>query len=158
MSSRLLAGAAGVARACAAAAVVTHEASPAKPNPKPYRNPTAGSALVLQFPGMHRARVRRDLCTLGFSIGTAPWYLRATMLRRHGAAIAPMLVAKAGREHNAGSNASIDRFVAAARLVGADVRLVTHARGVRGFDISNRDARGRAIIRETLAFFRARLR
>ena len=136
------------------------------------------------------------ICTLGFSVGTAPWHLWATMrepapyarcnvafygpldfagdafsidpalakefsaltyLQRHGPRIPPLLVARAGREPFRGINASIERFLAEARTLGADVRVVTHERGVHGFDVFNRDRRSREIVRQALAFFRARL-
>ena len=137
------------------------------------------------------------LCTLGFSIGTAPWHLWATMrepspdvrcnvvyygpldfkalhlsldpnlvdefsaltwLRRHDSKVPAMLIAKAGRNENEGINDSIDRFVAAAQELRADVRLVTHPTGSHGFDLRNAEATSRSIIRQTLAYFRSRLR
>ena len=248
-----------------------------------YRNPTAGKALVLQLPGMHRAKVKREhrlpavspaadgrlpaaeragslacrpprrasglrpderpegrlgatdrrvraergcvrhplrrrapvaaqpgrgcpgrdrvrplaleaprvdpnrLCTLGFS---APWHLWATMrdprswlrcnvvyyepldlqsrelgdefsalayLRRSPASIPPMLVVKAGRDANAGTNESIDRFQAAATELHADVRVVTDPGAAHGFDVGPRTARARAIVKQTLRFLKARL-
>jgi acetyl esterase/lipase len=136
------------------------------------------------------------LCTLGFSIGTAPWHLWATLhapdpaircnvdyygpldfqtlrlgldpalvdefsaityLRSSGGKIPPMLIAKAGQDDNEGINDSIDRFVAAAQDLHADVTLVTHPTGLHGFDLRNPDATSRSILRQTLQFFRARL-
>jgi acetyl esterase/lipase len=136
------------------------------------------------------------LCTLGFSIGTAPWHLWAAMrepqphlrcnvvyygamdlgglgfdvqpqaveeysaltyLRRDGAAIAPMLIAKAGRETFAGINVSIDRFVGEARTLGAPVTLIEHANGVHGFDAETNDERTLEIMTATLDFFRRSL-
>jgi dipeptidyl aminopeptidase/acylaminoacyl peptidase len=145
----------------------------------------------------HRLAVDPNrLCTLGFSVGTAPWHLWATArepapfakcnvslygpldfrssafgldpslveefsaltyLRRHGAAIPPMLIVKAGREENEGINESIDRFAAAARAAHADVRVVTHATGAHAFDVGARSARSRAVVREVLRFLRTRL-
>jgi dienelactone hydrolase len=162
--------------------------------------PSTDVATAISYVRAHGRKLGIDpnrVCTLGFSLGTAPWHLWATMhapapfvrcnvsyygpldlgelhelnpppsfveeysaityLRRYGAAIPPMLIAKAGAETNEGFNASIDKFVAEAQQRGADVRLVTHETGVHGFDLSYRDARARAIIRETLAFFRSRL-
>jgi dienelactone hydrolase len=156
--------------------------------------PSTDVAAALAYVRAHARRLGIDaarVCTLGFSMGTAPWHLWAAMkrpdpsvrcnvsfygpldltqpdltisrrlaeeysaltfLRRDGARIAPMLVAKAGRETNPGFNEAIDRFVGEAARVGAPVRLVTHATGGHAFDLAPRDARSRAIIREALAF------
>jgi alpha-beta hydrolase superfamily lysophospholipase len=92
------------------------------------------------------------------SPSTVEEYSAITYLRRDGAQIAPMLVVKAGQDANAGINSSIDRFVAEAQRVGADIRLLTHENGEHGFDTGRRTARTRAIIKQTLAFLRARLR
>jgi len=121
------------------------------------------------------------LCAVGFS---APWHLWATMrdpkpwlrcnvvyyepldfqspavgdefsalayLRRLGGSIPPMLVVEAGRD------ASIDRFQAAATELHADVRVVTYPEAQPGFDVGPKTARARAIMRQTLSFLRARL-
>ena len=132
------------------------------------------------------------LCTLGFSIGTAPWHLWAalhdrrpyircnvvyygpmelrnldfsmepalvqeysalTYLRRDGAEIAPMLIAKAGYESNQGINASIDRFVAEGRRLHARVTLLEHPEGVHGFDVQTDDQRTVQIMEATLDYF-----
>jgi len=209
-----------------------------------YRNPTPGRAVVLQIPGMHRAKVHRNivyrrglrldvyrprnargrlpavlvggprsspqrigwaqliaasglaavpfdlrsdgdvttaiayvraharrlgidggrLCTMWFS--TAPALSRLTSSLRcsvvyyasldSAVKYPPMLVVKAGRD-NAGINASIDRFEAAALEQHADVRVVTNATARHGFDLGPRTARTRAVMRETLRFLRARL-
>ena len=163
--------------------------------------PSADVAAAIRFLRTRGASLGVDpewMCTLGFSIGTAPWHLHAAMreplpfmrcnavyygaldfrdlaerfsvdrttlepyealtyLRRRGAAVPPMLIAKAGGDEPA-INGSIDRFVAAAREVGAPVELVTHPTGPHGFDVRARGAASRRIIRRTLAFFRERLR
>lgn len=85
-------------------------------------------------------------------------YSAITYLRRRSGDIPPMLVAKAGREANAGINDSIDRFAAAARQLSAPLEVLVHARGSHGFDTNRHDERSRAIIRRTLSFFRERLR
>jgi dienelactone hydrolase len=137
----------------------------------------------------HAARLGIDrgrLCTLGFSAGSAPWQLWATMrdpqawlrcnvvyygpldfrspeysamtyLDRHGGRIPPMLVVKAGRDRTAGVNDSIDRFEAEARQLHADLRVVTNAAARQRFDLGPRTARSRAIVRQTLRYLRARL-
>ena len=81
------------------------------------------------------------------------------------AAAAALPASAAYRNPTAGSalalqipiNDSIDRFVAAARRVGAPVELVTHPSGPHGFDVNGPGTTSRRIIRRTLAFFRDRL-
>jgi BD-FAE len=163
------------------------------------RDPSRDVAAAIAYVRAHAARLGIDatrLCTLSFSAESAPWHLWATMrdpqpwlrcnvvyygpldfqspafsidsglveefsaltyLRRHPSRIPPMLVIKAGRDRDEGVNESIDRFETAARSLHADVRVVTHATGSRGFDISRPTARARAIVRETLRFLKARL-
>jgi acetyl esterase/lipase len=162
-------------------------------------DPSYDVAAAIAFVRSHASEFGIDadrLCSLGFSLGTAPWHLWATMrtrqpyvrcnvvyygaldfhdtrfpldpaladefsaltyLRRDGAAIAPMLIAKAGRDRFAEINASIDRFVAEARTLGAPVELLVHPTGPHGFDTWRGNKRAQAIIRQTLAFFRQRL-
>jgi alpha-beta hydrolase superfamily lysophospholipase len=84
-------------------------------------------------------------------------YEAVSYVRHRGSSVPPMLIAKAGADDSA-INGSIDRFVAAAREVGAPVELVTHPTGPHGFDVRARGAASRRIIRRTLAFFRAHLR
>jgi dienelactone hydrolase len=161
--------------------------------------PAQDVAAAIAYVRAHAAAlgVDRDrLCTLGFSIGTAPWHLWATMrepipavrcnvvyygpldfqtlrlsldpkladevsaltyLRLHDGKVPPMLIAKAGQDENDGINDSIDRFVAAAQELHADVRLLTHPTGSHGFDLRNDDAQSRSIIAQTLAYFRSHL-
>ena len=163
--------------------------------------PSADVAAAMRFLRARGASLGVDpdrMCTLGFSIGTAPWHLHAAMreplpfvrcnavfygamdfrdlatrfsvdrnrlepyeavsyVRRRGAGIPPMLLAKAGADDPA-INDSIDRFVASARETGAPVELVTHPSGPHGFDARTPGATSRRIIRRTLAFFGDRLR
>lgn len=136
------------------------------------------------------------LCTLGFSLGTAPWHLWATLrepqpfnrcnavyygpldlktvavdidpakideysaityLRKYEGKIPPMFVVQAGRDSFAGINDSIERFVKAALELGAPIELRKHPTGPHGFDTTTPGARSQAIIKRTLAFFRAKL-
>jgi len=162
-------------------------------------DPSRDVAAAIAYVRAHAAELGIDpdrLCSLGFSLGTAPWHLWATMrdpepyvrcnvvyygavdfhdarfpldpsladefsaltyLRRDGAAIAPMLIAKAGRDRFAEINDSIDRFVAEARRVGAPVELLVHPTGPHGFDTWRGNRRAQTIIRQTLSFLRARL-
>jgi dienelactone hydrolase len=140
-------------------------------------------AAALAFVRAHGRKLGIDgsrLCALGFSTGSVPWLLSATMraprpwlrcnvvyygpldsalndLRADPAGIPPMLVVKAGRDENAGVNESIDRFAGAAQALHADVRVVTNPTARQGFDLGPRNARTRAIMRQTLRFLRARL-
>ena len=163
-------------------------------------DPSHDVAAAIRYVRAHAVTLGLDadrVCTLGFSLGTAPWHLWATMeklapyvkcnavyyspldfagftdvqmdpryvkeysaityLRQHGTKIAPMLIAKAGRDGFTGINVSIDRFAREATKLGADVTVLTHPTGQHGFDTADRNARPRAIIRQTLLFFRARL-
>jgi acetyl esterase/lipase len=78
------------------------------------------------------------------------------MLRRNGARVAPVLVARAGLD-NPGLNAGIDAFVREALAQGAEIQLLNHAQGRHGFDILDDNDRSREIIRATLEFLKARL-
>jgi dienelactone hydrolase len=69
--------------------------------------------------------------------------------------VPPLLAVKATRDA-ASVNESIDRFQAAAQEVHADVRVVT-APGRHGFDVGRSTKRGRAVVKETLRFLKARL-
>jgi dienelactone hydrolase len=107
------------------------------------------------------------LCTLAFSSRAAAWqlrgrkpWLRCSVVYYGGldaavpGRVPPLLVVKAVRD--ATVNESIDRFAAAAGDVHADVRVVT-APGRHGFDVRRSTRRGRAVVKETLRFLRARL-
>jgi acetyl esterase/lipase len=162
------------------------------------QDPADDVAAAIAYARANAARLGIDagrLCTLGFSLGTAPWHLWAAMhdpqpwircnviyygppdltrgfeidaaaaekfsaltyLRRDGAKIAPMQIAKAGRDAFPAIPASIDRFVAEARRLGAPVELLTHPSGPHGFDLEKPDATSRRTIRQTLSFLRRQL-
>lgn len=70
--------------------------------------------------------------------------------------VAPMLVARAGRDHP-WLNASVDRFVLEALARNASLELLTHPEGQHGFDILDDDERSREIIARTLDFLKRRL-
>ena len=81
-----------------------------------------------------------------------------TYLRRDGPRTAPLLAVRAGRDRFREINRSIGRFVAEARTRTALVELQTHPRADHAFDVGGSgDARGRAIVRRTLGFFREHL-
>lgn len=95
-----------------------------------------------------------DLGDLSVSEGNVDKYSAVRHLRRRGKTSPPMLVTRAGRERFPGINESIDRFVATAGEVGADVELLEHEAGQRGFDVRDADDRSRAIIARTVEFLR----
>jgi dienelactone hydrolase len=68
----------------------------------------------------------------------------------------PIFVAKAGLDSKDITEA-IDALQKRAQELGATVQVVTHARGVHGFDMRNHDARSRAILRQAVAFVRAQV-
>ena len=130
-----------------------------------------GGPAALAYVRAHATGLGIDagrLCALGFG-RTAAWQFAVRGLRCNVAyyaplgtrqprsRMAPLLVAKAGRDSSAGVNASIDRFAAAARDSHADVRVTTDAAGGRGFDVGRPTPRAKAVVKETLRFLRARL-
>jgi dienelactone hydrolase len=68
----------------------------------------------------------------------------------------PIFAAKAGLDSEF-INDAIDVLNRRAQEIGASVQVVIHPRGVHGFDVRNHDARSRAILRQAVAFARARL-
>ena len=62
------------------------------------------------------------------------------------------LLIKAGKDRFVGINASIDRFVATARHVGASVELITHDDGEHGFEVMAPHERTTEIITRTVTF------
>jgi acetyl esterase/lipase len=78
-------------------------------------------------------------------------YLRGNPLE-----IAPMFVARAGRDRPA-LNATIDRYVAAALELNADLRLVNHPGGPHAFATRDDSPRSREIVRAALEFVRTHL-
>ena len=68
----------------------------------------------------------------------------------------PIFAAKAGQDSE-DINDAIDALRERAQEIGAAVQVVTHARGVHGFDVHNHDARSRAILKQAVAFVRARV-
>jgi dienelactone hydrolase len=128
---------------------------------------------AIAYVGAHSRGLGIDagrLCTLGFSSRAAGRLLGATIGHKPGlrcavvyygrvdadpAQVPPLLAVKAKRD-TASVNESIDRFQAGAQKLHADVRVVTFP-GRHGFDVGRSTRRGRAIVRETLRFVRARL-
>jgi dienelactone hydrolase len=68
----------------------------------------------------------------------------------------PTFLAKAGLDEP-WINEAIDAYARRAKALEADVRVVTHAHGLHGFDARNHDARSRAILRAAIAFAREHL-
>jgi acetyl esterase/lipase len=90
----------------------------------------------------------RVRCALAFYGAPDPKVLRADS--------PPTFLAKAALDSSF-VNDAIDAYVARAKAIAADVRLVVHPRGQHGFDLAPGDARARAILRQAVQFSRARL-
>jgi len=69
----------------------------------------------------------------------------------------PILLARAGREHVAAVNASIDGFVTRAVAANLPLTFVNHADGPHGFELFDDSAATRAIVRQALAFMQDHL-
>jgi acetyl esterase/lipase len=87
-------------------------------------------------------------CVLGFYGAPNP-----RLLRRGSP---PVFIAKAGLDSPLINNA-ISALKKRAVKVRAKVRVVTHPRGVHGFDVRNHDARSREILRQAVSFSRSHL-
>jgi len=68
-----------------------------------------------------------------------------------------LFVARAGRDHFAGLNESIDAFVAAALRYNLPVMLVNHATGPHMFDLVDDTAASREVVLAMVNFLRAKL-
>jgi acetyl esterase/lipase len=68
----------------------------------------------------------------------------------------PTFIAKAGFD-SSDINDAIDAYVARAKTIGADVRLVVHPSGRHGFDLAPGSARTGAILRQAVRFARTAL-
>jgi acetyl esterase/lipase len=71
--------------------------------------------------------------------------------------IAPLFIARAGRDQIPTMNDSIDRFIREAIDKNAAIDFANHPQGVHGFDNQNDDARSREIIRRVIDFMRTHL-
>ena len=71
--------------------------------------------------------------------------------------IAPIFIARAGRDQVPTMNDSIDRFVREALSRNAALTIANHPEGVHGFDNQTNDDRSREIIRNAIAFMKAHL-
>lgn len=72
--------------------------------------------------------------------------------------IAPIFIGRAGADHIATLNDSIDRFVAQALAKNVSITVANHPTGVHGFDNQNDDERSREIIRMAIDFMREHLK
>ena len=84
-------------------------------------------------------------------------YSALAYLKDHAAAMAPLFIARAGRDEVPGMDASIDRFVAEALARNAPITLANHPQGVHGFDSQTDDERSREIVRQVVEFLQAHL-
>jgi acetyl esterase/lipase len=79
-----------------------------------------------------------------------------THLERRGAAMTPLLIAKAALDRP-GINDSIDAFVERATAAGAPVELEVHEQGRHAFDVIDDGERSRQIIHRAIDYMRAHL-
>jgi acetyl esterase/lipase len=91
------------------------------------------------------ARIR---CVLGFYGAPSPRLIRRGR--------PPVFIGKAGLDSSV-INDAINAFKRRAVRLRAKVRVVTHPRGVHGFDVRNHDARSREILRQAVSFARSHL-
>lgn len=68
--------------------------------------------------------------------------------------IAPLFIARAGRDQVPTMNDSIDRFTREALSRNLSLSLINHPNGVHGFDNQNDDDRSREIIQSAIAFMK----
>jgi acetyl esterase/lipase len=68
--------------------------------------------------------------------------------------IAPLFIARAGRDQVPTMNDSIDRFTREAVSKNLSLSLINHPTGVHGFDNQNDDDRSREIIHDAIAFMK----
>lgn len=71
--------------------------------------------------------------------------------------IAPIFLARAGRDQIATMNDSIDRFIGEALAKNAPLTMMNHPNGVHGFDNQTDDDRSREIIQSAIAFMKRHL-
>jgi len=71
--------------------------------------------------------------------------------------IAPIFIARAGRDQVPTMNDSIDRFSREALSKNISLSIINHSSGVHGFDNQNDDKRSREIIQNAIAFMRLHL-
>ncbi len=72
--------------------------------------------------------------------------------------VAPMFIARAGRDAVPTINDSIDRFAREALSKNISLTVVNHPNGIHGFDNQNDDERSREIIQTAIAFMQTHLR
>ena len=71
--------------------------------------------------------------------------------------IAPLFIARAGRDQVPTMDDSIDRFIREAVSKNVALTFANHPQGVHSFDSQNDDNRSREIIRSAIAFMKANL-
>ncbi len=78
------------------------------------------------------------------------------LLQENASEVAPMFIAKAGKDH-AFLNEALDEFCYVASLLNIPLTFMNHPTGQHCFDMVNDDARTREIIQATLAFLASHL-
>jgi acetyl esterase/lipase len=70
----------------------------------------------------------------------------------------PLLVVRAGADHFAGLNRSLDRFIDRALAGNLPLTLVNHSRALHAFDLADSTEDSREVIRQIIRFFQFQLR
>jgi acetyl esterase/lipase len=81
----------------------------------------------------------------------------AAQVEVHGACQPPLFVMRAGRDHVAGLNAGMEKFLDAAIRQNAPLTLWIHPEGAHGFENTTDDDRSREILEAAIAFMRTNL-
>ena len=84
-------------------------------------------------------------------------YSPINLLEKDAEKIAPLFIARAGRDQVPMLNDSIDRFIREALTRNVPLTVVNHPSGVHGFDNQDDDERSREIIRDAIAFMKMHL-
>lgn len=117
--------------------------------------------LVLYYPYLDLEHLREQTPFRGpypsATVDSLVWYSPRAALAR-GAALPPILLARAGKDEIPYLNASVARFMADAVANNVSTDFVNHPVGLHGFDTRTDDARTRDIIAQTFAFMQRHLR
>ena len=98
-----------------------------------------------------------NLFTANESTETSKKFSPITYLANNSDKIAPLFIARAGRDQVPIMNDSIDRFIREAVAKNVVLTFANYPQGVHGFDNQNDDDRSREIIQSALAFMKSQL-
>jgi len=98
-----------------------------------------------------------NLFTANESKETLQKFSPINYLANDGGRIAPLFIARAGRDQVPTTNDSIDRFTREALSKNIPLTIINHQSGVHGFENQNDDDRSREIIQNAIAFMKSHL-